>query len=535
MMLISGKNLIYLFIMAAVLSGCHSPEEYKTDADERVHRIIDDKWQDDFGPQANYRVSDTQAEPNSIKIERVVPESGILDIPTAVAFATAFNRRYHNEREDLYVQALDLRLVRHNYDYQLFGSIGGGYAQEGDDELAGVDGSIGFTRLLPSGATIGAGLTAASVEVLSGNLRGGLSSILDIAASVPLMRGSGREIVMEELTQAQRDTLYQLRSFSRFRQEFIVSTISEYYTVVRLKDYAQNAQDNYRSLSNIYQQAADLADHGRLPRYELDQARQSKLEARDTAVIAQNRYENALDEFKLTLSLPADMEFELDIGELEALAQAGIEIPDFREQQVIETALNRRLDLANRKDAVDDAYRKIIVAADMLRPDMNLLVSASPVSRSQGDRRTLQTERSQYLADIELSLPLDRVAEQHVYRQALITYNRTLRQEEEAVDSVVLQVRQSLRAFNEAADQYEIYMDALELAHERLENTLELLRYRRADIRDVLDAQEDLFEADNQATAALVNYTTAMLNFYRDTGILQVKEDGMWEIKQAIK
>lgn len=534
MMLIPRKFLVFLFITAFVLFGCRTPEEHKKNTDEQVYDIIDNKWEDDFGPQVNYKISDTQPEPNSIKIEKVLPESGILDIPTAVGFATAFNRSYQLERENLYVQALDLRLIRHNYANQFFGITGGGYSQDGDDQAIGTDGSFGFNRLLPSGTRIGAGLSMASVDILSGNLRGGLSSILDITASVPLMRGSGQDIVMEELTQTERDTLYQMRSFARFRQEFVVSIIAEYYRVVQLKDYAQKARENYRSLNSIYQQAVDLAEYGRLPKYELDQARQSKLDARNTAISAENKYEEALDDFKFTLSLPANIRFELDIEELEALAEKGIKIPDFREQEVIKTALNHRLDLANKIDAVDDAYRKTIITADMLRPDLNLLVSASPVSRTQGDWRTLETQRSEYLADIELSFPLDRVAEQNAYRKALITYNQRLREQEQRTDRVILEVRQSLRAFQEAAELYENHKEALELAEERLANTMELLRYRRADIRDVLDAREDLFDASNEVTEALVNYTIAMLNFYRDTGIIQIKADGMWNIQQSL-
>jgi hypothetical protein len=45
----------------------------------------------------------------------------------------------------------------------------------------------------------------------------------------------------------------------------------------------------------------------------------------------------------------------------------------------------------------------------------------------------------------------------------------------------------------------------------------------------VLDAQGDLFDAQNTATEALVAYTVATLNFYRDTEVLGVRPDGMWE------
>jgi len=35
--------------------------------------------------------------------------------------------------------------------------------------------------------------------------------------------------------------------------------------------------------------------------------------------------------------------------------------------------------------------------------------------------------------------------------------------------------------------------------------------------------------AHNDVTASFIGHTIAKLNFFRDTGILQVRPDGMWE------
>ena len=76
--------------------------------------------------------------------------------------------------------------------------------------------------------------------------------------------------------------------------------------------------------------------------------------------------------------------------------------------------------------------------------------------------------------------------------------------------------------------------EALELAAKRLEDTYLLLQYGRASSRRVLNAQDDLFDAQNAATEAMVGYTIAMLSFYRDTGVLQVKPDGMWQTPKTV-
>ena len=66
------------------LAGCMSKEDYKADADERVYKIINQKWQDDYGSKANYRISDVAPGPNDIRIERAIVASDILTLPEAV-------------------------------------------------------------------------------------------------------------------------------------------------------------------------------------------------------------------------------------------------------------------------------------------------------------------------------------------------------------------------------------------------------------------------------------------------------------------
>lgn len=524
--------LTSIFLCIAVgICGCaeHDPAYYKNEADEQVYSIIDQKWQTDFGSRVNYKISDTPPSPNDVEIGKAVPPSGILGLRQAVSLATVYNREYQAQKEALYVMALDLRLVRHEFEPQLFGGASGGYTADRNDEVLAIETNLGFNQLLAGGARISARLAVAWADVLTGNLRSGLASILGATVIQPLLRGSGREIVLENLTQAERDTLYQLRLFNRFRKTFVVSTIGQYYRVLQELDAVQNAQRNYDTLTWVYERAEKLANAGRLPRFELDQARQDKLRAWDEYVQATKQYKQVLDEFKIQLTLPPEVELQLDLNELEVLRQAGMSEPDFSETDVIDTALVQRLDLANSADAIIDAERKVFVAADGLRADLNIVGMAAAISARRADRSTLRWLREDYNLGLELNLPLDRVLEQNLYRKALIALTQRQREYEQAMDVVTLQVRQDYRDLVEAAERHKTQSESLGLAKRRFKNTFLLLQYRRANTRDVLDAQRDMFGAQDAATAALVDYTIATLYFYRDTGVLQVRPDGMWQ------
>ena len=158
----------------------------------------------------------------------------LLTLPQAVAMATAHNRQYQLEREALYIQALDMDLIRHQYELNPFGTAIFGYGEEGADSATGGNIGVGFNQLLASGARMSAKVGAAWADMLTGNVRSGLSSILAATITQPLLRGSGRKVAMENLTQAERNVLYQIRSFNRFRKTFVVSVISQYYRVLQL-------------------------------------------------------------------------------------------------------------------------------------------------------------------------------------------------------------------------------------------------------------------------------------------------------------
>ncbi len=543
------------------LAGCSSPADYKVDADEQVYNIIDEKWKEEFGTKANYKISDTTPTPNDIQVEKSIPSSGVLTLPHAVALATDCNRAYQLEKELLYTMALDLRLTRHEFETRFFSGGREGYGKEGDTEGIGGEADFGFDRLLANGTRIGTRVGIAWFRVLTGDISGGLASILGATVTRPLLRGSNREVVMENLTQAERNTLYQVRSFNRFRKTFVVSIISEYYRVLELADIAENAKGNCRTLDWLCERVEKLAAVGRVPKEELERVRQDALRALDLYIQAEKDYKQALDEFKIDLGLPTTAEFRLDENELKALSFSEMAYPDFDESEAIEIALVERLDLANSGDAIADAERKILVAADGLRGELNLFVGVDATSLSSSselsgvgaldddftadrnrlsplrrlrDNNPLRSFRDESEIGIDLELPLDRVLEQNIYRKALITLSWRHREYEEMTDWVTLEVRRAYRDLIEAAERHRVQLENLELAKKRLKDTYLLLQYGRASSRRVLNAQDDLFDAQNAATEALVGYTIATLNFFRDTGVLQVRPDGMWQTAKIV-
>jgi len=271
------------------------------------------------------------------------------------------------------------------------------------------------------------------------------------------------------------------------------------------------------------------ANEGVTPRFQVDQAEQSGLIARDSYISAQQRYEQLLDAFKITLALPTDVGIELDQNDLMALQKIGIVEPDYELDTAVETALAQRLDLANSADAVEDAQRKVVVAADNLGVELNLIGSAGVLSTPETKIKRLQFHSGTYSIGLETGLPLDRKAERNAYREALIMFEQRRRAHEDNVDEAKLDVRDAYRRLQKEAESYRTQQKALELAQVRISVSPILWEAGQMKARDYLESQDDLLQAQNNVTSALVSHAIAKLNFFRDVGILQVKPDGMWK------
>ena len=94
-----------------------------------------------------------------------------------------------------------------------------------------------------------------------------------------------------------------------------------------------------------------------------------------------------------------------------------------------------------------------------------------------------------------------------------------------------MQVRRAWQDLNEARQTYEIQLASLDLAQRRVDSVAMLLEAGRegVNIRDELEAQAALRDAQNAVTQALVDYTIARLQFYNAIEELEINEQGMWD------
>jgi len=518
-------------IVLTMVTGC-SPNFYKADADKEVYKIIDTKWQNKFGQKVNYTLSDSNiSSPNDVNIDKKLVQPELITLAQAVAVATKYNRDYQTQKENLYLSALTLTGERYRYALKWFGTIDYEYSKNGDNpENQTLKSEVGVSKnfLTPQGILLNSSLAIDWVRFLTGDPRTTLGSVLNSTLDIPLLGNGGGKVQWENLTQAERDVLYQIRSFNRYRQTFVVDIINSYYGVLRQRDSVNNANSNWNSSVESRKQFEMEAKTGRTPTYEVDQARQRELSAYDSYVTTLQSYEQSLDLFKVRLTLPVNVPIELDQNELMALRNVATGEPNVTVDAAIDAALLCRLDLANSFDSIEDAQRKVKLASEGLGVQLDLSGRANVNSEPDKNYDNLQLDKGIYRFGVSADLPFDRKNQRNAYRRALISLEQQQREYSNNMDFVMLGVRQAYRQYMATAEQYVTQKKSLALAEERIKNMPMLLKSGRAQTRDLLDAQDSLLQAQNSLTSALIGHTMAKLNFFRDVGILQVKPDGMW-------
>jgi len=494
-----------------------------------------------------------------------LPDPVVLTLLDALQVAAANNRDYQSRKEDLFRAALTLDLQANQFRNLWDTALSSNYQanRRGDDPVRGLTSSAepSWRRRLVNGTLLTADFAVDLANLLSADRASSWGVLGDATISVPLLRGSGRHIVTEPLTQAERDVVYSLFTFERFKSVLVVRVASDYLGALQQLDQVRNAEENYRGLIVSTRRALHLYDAGRLPQIQVDQARQDELRARDRWISAQQAYVRSLDTLKGTLGLPTDAEIALDRTELENLtgvavgeiaqtesldAEARADDPvelvpvdprggplEIDERRAIEIALANRVDLQTALGQVYDAQRKVVVAADSLRAELTLTGSASVGERRSGAGANqpdaeFRVRRGLYAAGVLLDLPLERTAERNDYRNSLINLDRALRSAQALEDQVKLEIRNNLRSLLSARESYNIQLQAVEIAQRRVQSTALFLEAGRAEIRDVLDAQEALISAKNSLTSAKVTYRLAELGMQRDMGVLEVDEKGIW-------
>jgi outer membrane protein TolC len=332
---------------------------------------------------------------------------------------------------------------------------------------------------------------------------------------------------VEALTQAERNTVYAIRSFSEYQKDFSVDIVTRYFALLTQKDIVRN---NYRNYTNRVETTQYLEARAvdRERQSQVDDARNSELGARRDYINSLAAYLNSLDSFKLTLGLPVSERIYLDDADLHELVSAGLIPVEVNPKTAFAITLTNQLEILNAIDRYEDSKRKVRVAADQLKPGLGLFASGRISSEEPDDYVNFDFDNLRYTAGVTLDLPVDRLRERNTYRAALVSFESQLRSLALTLDNYRDRIDRGLRTIEQSRLNYLNGLESLRVAERRVDNNTMLMEAGRATVRDLREAQDILIQAQNTLSTLYTAYLSSRLELLLNMGVIDVRPDKFW-------
>jgi len=540
----------------ACLAGCLTPEKAEQEADETAIALATAYWREQTGTTNEFNVARPldvltlrialeavrQGVTNTVfpridGIAPLTPSNGVtyLSLDDALRLGARNNRKYQTQKETVYQRALTLDTERHAFDTTFTGFLLGTLTGKPEITKDYAQAGAGAKRKFEQGTTL-AGNMAIDVTKMIRDDWHSFAWTGDLTATIPLLRGSGRDIVREPLTQAERNLDYALLTFERYRQTYALSIAKAYYNVLSYAQSRRNSEGNASRLEQNWKRAEMMFKAGRMDRIQVDQARTDLLTARQSIITTQKSYENALDNFKILLGLSPDAPIALRDEELarlqDAMAAKARDQPDAltdypAEGEAQNIALTERRDLFVARGDLVDAERAVLVSADALRADITVEGGVTYDAKRRQHKDSVD-DAIATTAKLKFSAPWDRRKERNAYRKALIALEQSRRALEEDEDAVKNEVRAGYRDLVAARALYENKVEAFKVAQKRVESNDLFMQSGRSSMRDILEAESALLTAQNALCSAVVEWRMCDLSLRTAMGILAVGDDGAW-------
>jgi outer membrane protein TolC len=297
-------------------------------------------------------------------LKRVDDGTLVLTPEYAVELGLLDSREYQSQLEQLYLTALALTLNRFEFDLHWFLTNSTTYTHFGSsaDELNTLNttSNFGFQKAFAAGGQLAVDLANTFVFTFSGVNHTVATSNIMINFIQPLLRHAGRNVRLESLTEAERNLLYQVRTFAHFRKQFTFQVATNsYLQLLSQEQQLRNSQANLTALEQSYRLHEALFAAGTVSTVKVDQVYQSLEAGKLTLIQTQASLDTALDNYKFELGLPITIPIHLDDSLLAPFELNDPSLTKFQAAADKFLAEYRELDQAPTVGKLEEGFRQL--------------------------------------------------------------------------------------------------------------------------------------------------------------------------------
>ena len=270
----------------------------------------------------------------------------VIDLERAVDLVYIHSSVYQQQKETLYLSALDVSLERFDFDGQanwgwntLFSTQGrlapGGSSSTLSRSLGVENGGLNWQKLGITGTSFAVGIANTILWNFAGSSNQSATSLIDFSIIQPFLRDAGRERILEALTQSERTLLANVRQIDRFRRGFYMQVAvgrgpglgpggnflnqpagasgpGGFIGLLQQRQQIRNQEFAVRQFENVLGQFRELFQRDRIDSLQRVQIETQLYDSQQALLSLRLNYLDGLDDFKQTLGIPPHIEVVID-------------------------------------------------------------------------------------------------------------------------------------------------------------------------------------------------------------------------------
>ena len=316
-----------------------------------------------------------------------------LDRNKALELSRLHSPRYQAALENLYRTAMAVALERFEYDVQFFGAGSVSYT-DSSKKLVN-DANFGAKKALAAGTTWVVDLANTVTWTLTGQSSWSMESLINVGLTQPLLRGASRKVVLENLTQAERDFLAAVRRMVLFQQGHYVGIVvgsppqyseapstNGFYNLLSEQIQIQNQRQNVIGLEENLNRLIEMFDANQGSDVtQIEEMRQNLFSSQSDLLGQINSYQSNVESYIHSLGLPPDLKVSISDPLLEQFQLTSPELTVLMGDVADLLMMIRKMDEPlpeNFRERTKDAIRRAKGEIIVLSHDLDILQKSMP-------------------------------------------------------------------------------------------------------------------------------------------------------------
>src|SRR5690348_15721420 len=401
---------------------------------------------------------------------------------------------------------------------------------------------LGYRETFLTGTSFQAAFNASKFSTNSSfnTVNPALSTAMQLTVTQPLLRNFGLFPNRAPILIAQRNLKQARANFTAQVNNVILGIIGDYWSVVLARENLSVQQKSLDEAQKSYDHDKKALSLGALPPLDIYRS-ESQVASRRVGVIqAEYALKQTADNFRRDIGADLDPNFRaLDLDLTDQPGPAG-ELPSIDIASALTRALANRPEFEVAREQLASDELTIRLAHNNLKPDLELsaFYSGNGVAGNQfnlnttppqltsstgfgdGFSQTFHFTFPAYGASLTLNLPVRRHSAQANLADALVSRSRDQYQERRTNQSITLEVTNAVHSLEQAKLSMEAAKVARDLAEETLHADERKYELGAETVFFVLDAQNQLAQAEQSLIQAQVSYQLAVAQLDHATGDL---------------